>query len=113
MPKQRPPTLLELEFFRRVRKAREDADYTQEKIATLLHMKQDKYSKYENRSLMPHEYIWPFCIATHISADKLFANLPEDIPAQSRRVRRKKSAAKVHGLEVNGHIGQSVLDTED
>jgi DNA-binding XRE family transcriptional regulator len=40
-------------FLARVKQARKEADYSQEEIAELLGMKQDKYKQYEVRSFMP------------------------------------------------------------
>lgn len=59
-------------FTARVKLAREESKYTQNAIAELLGIKQDKYNKYEGRSLMPHKLIPAFCLACHISIDWLF-----------------------------------------
>jgi transcriptional regulator with XRE-family HTH domain len=53
-------------------KARTDSHFTQAEIAMLLGMTQTNYAKYENgrgkdpSSLLPHELIWPFCLACRV-----------------------------------------------
>ena len=59
------------EFLRRVREARNAVGYTQIEISDLLGIPQDKYKQYETRSMMPHELIPRFCLATRISTEWL------------------------------------------
>lgn len=65
------------DFCARTKKARKDAGYTQESIATLFEMDRDKYKQYEVRSPLPHYLIPRFCIATKVSPDWLFGWRPE------------------------------------
>jgi DNA-binding XRE family transcriptional regulator len=51
-------------FLARTAKARINAGYTQEEIALLLNVPQDKYKHYERRSFLPHHLVASFCVAT-------------------------------------------------
>lgn len=60
-------------FLARVRQARDARGYTQAEIAKLLNdMPQSKYEKYENRSLLPHDLVPLFCLATGVDVHWLF-----------------------------------------
>lgn len=59
-------------FLTRTAEARSKAGLTQEEIATLLNIPQDKYKHYEKRSLLPHYLVPAFCIATRIDPAWLF-----------------------------------------
>jgi transcriptional regulator with XRE-family HTH domain len=54
-------------FLRRTKEARERANFTQEQIARVLQIAQDRYKQYEVRSLLPHQLIGPFCAATRVT----------------------------------------------
>lgn len=65
-------TRFKVEFIGRTKEARLHAGLTQEKIATILRIKQDTYKQYETRSVLPHWHIAAFCAATHITEKWLF-----------------------------------------
>lgn len=76
-------------FTRRTAEARTKANLTQEEIAVLLNIPQDKYKHYEKRSLLPHYLIANFCIATRIEPSWLYglpAKRPTSIAPSSRKV---------------------------
>ena len=60
-------------FLGRVKAARETRFRTQEDLCEVLGMPQPKYSKYETRSLMPHQLIQRFCMACGVSMEWLIA----------------------------------------
>jgi hypothetical protein len=60
-------------FLGRVKAARELRYSTQEEIAEVLGMPQPKYSKYETRSLMPHQLLPRFCKACGVTMEWLIA----------------------------------------
>ena len=62
-------------FQQRMRAARERAGYTQAKMAALLNISQDKYAKYESRSLLPHRYVGRFCEVTDTECKFLFSSV--------------------------------------
>lgn len=74
-------------FIAAVKRARE-VKFTQEKIAELLDMPQDKYKQYESRSLLPHYLVSKFCIACGISPDDLYESAKQ--PAVAAKPRRRK-----------------------
>lgn len=80
-----PATEFKRGFTARVKEAREDSNYTQAGIADLLGIKQDKYNKYEGRSMMPHQMIPRFCTACGVTITWLFTGRQE----QARRVPRR------------------------
>lgn len=53
-------------FLRRTKEARAASGFTQEQLAKLLDMPQDKYKTYEVRSLLPHSLIERFCLITRV-----------------------------------------------
>lgn len=59
-------------FIARVRWARKARYETQEEIAGLLRIPQDKYKWYETKRFMPHELIASFCTATGVDAAWLY-----------------------------------------
>lgn len=76
-------------FTARIRAAREARGYTQADMARLLDpdMTQDKYKQYEGRSLLPHQYIERFCLATGVDERWLFSG------SQVRALSRIKRSA--------------------
>lgn len=60
-------------FQARLRAARKRANKNQREIAAVLQITQNQYRHYETRdkSLMPHNLILPFCLATNISVEWL------------------------------------------
>ena len=51
-------------FIARIRKTREQADYSPSKVAKFLGITEAAYNKYETRSVMPHYLIERFSIIT-------------------------------------------------
>jgi len=92
-----PATEFKNAFAKRTKQARIAAGYSQEDMATLLGMDQPKYSKYEKRSLLPHRYVEPFCLAARIEERWLFTGKgrgPAVIPADSARATRKSRSGE-------------------
>ncbi len=76
-------------FIRRVRQAREDANFTQAELAKILRIKQDKYKWYETSRLMPHQYIFTFCLACHVTIEWLYTDTAPHKRVSTRRKRIK------------------------
>lgn len=70
-------------FIKRVREARDGANYTQASIAKTLQISQDVYKQYETRSLLPHRLIGPFCAATRVSESWLITGQDSARPKRS------------------------------
>lgn len=66
-----PPSKFKKAFLARIKLAREGAGLTQVQMAERLGIPQDKYSKYEVRSFMPHELLSKFSEITGESLEKL------------------------------------------
>ena len=79
-------------FLRKTADARIKAGYTQEAIATLLNVPQDKYKHYEKRSLLPHHLIAAFCIATRTDPAWLFG-LPSKRPTSALAPKQQERLA--------------------
>jgi transcriptional regulator with XRE-family HTH domain len=78
----------EKEFLARTKLARERIPYTQEQIARILGISQGRYKQYETRTLLPHEFITPFCLACQISETWLFSGrgrAPASLPRAGSR----------------------------
>lgn len=89
------------EFAARVKEARERRPYTQEEIADLLGIPQDKYKHYEKRSMLPHHLIHRFCLLCGVDEAWLYtahglapagAERLVEIPKARRRKIRSKAA---------------------
>lgn len=59
-------------FIARTKAAREAKGLTQDQMARLLGLKQDRYKQYETRTMLPHELIPVFCFETGIAPRSLF-----------------------------------------
>jgi transcriptional regulator with XRE-family HTH domain len=101
MPKDPSKSAFKQRFTERVRWARIARDLTQEEIAELLSITQDKYKHYEGsrtvegRSYLPHDLVPKFCLATGVDAAWLFtekgrAPVLGEPPAEPARAPRKK-----------------------
>jgi len=74
-------------FLKRTIRAREYADLSQAELGKLLGgMAQNKYEKYENRSLLPHALIETFCLATGVRVEWLVTGKGEMARAPVRVV---------------------------
>lgn len=86
-------------FVLRTRWAREASGLKQDEIATLLQLDQPTYSKYEKRSMLPHRYMEPFCLACRVDLTWLIAEKgrgpltgrPEPKPTRPRTPPSKRS----------------------
>jgi len=58
-------------FMGRVAEARVARGWKQWQMAEALGIPQDQYKQYEGRSMMPHRYIWPFCMYANVSFEWL------------------------------------------
>lgn len=65
------PSKFKAAFHARIKLARQGAGLTQEEIAQRMGIRQDKYAKYETRSLMPHHLLSRFSELTREPLDKL------------------------------------------
>lgn len=90
MAKTKPVSDFKQQFMHRVAAARERADLTQDELAKLLGIDQDKYKNYEIRDFLPHPLVERFCIACRIDPIELFYDQPASRPPGQRR--RKKPA---------------------
>ncbi len=75
------------EFLERTIAAREGR-YTQQEMADLLGISQSRYSKWEIRTLVPHAFVGPFCVATGRSAGWLFG-VEGAVPKRRKRATRR------------------------
>lgn len=87
MGKTQPSSEFKAGFTAAVKAAREAKGLTQEQMATLLGLKQDRYKQYEGRTLMPHELIPIFCDETGADIARLFK------AARAAAAQRKKKFA--------------------
>lgn len=55
----------------RTKQAREASGLTQQAVASVLRIPQDRYKQYETRSPLPHEFIGPFCVLARITPEWL------------------------------------------
>jgi DNA-binding transcriptional regulator YiaG len=78
------------EFTQRVLSARVAAQLSQEQIAHVLQVPQPTYSKYEGRSLMPHRYMWTFCLACGVSVEWLVTGQGPGVPLVHKGPRRMR-----------------------
>jgi hypothetical protein len=87
MSKDPSATDFKAAFTARIRAAREARGYTQADMARLLDpdMTQDKYKQYEGRSLLPHQYIERFCLATGVDERWLFSGVQARSSSKIRR----------------------------
>lgn len=75
-------------FIQRTREARVRTGMTQEEIAKLLGIKQDRYKHYETNRPLPHELVLPFCAATEITPLELYGPM---IPLRARNPNQRAS----------------------
>jgi DNA-binding XRE family transcriptional regulator len=86
------------EFTQRVLSARVAAQLSQEQIAHVLQVPQPTYSKYEGRSLMPHRYMWTFCLTCGVSVEWLVTGQGPGVPLVHKgpkRMRRNTTRRRV------------------
>lgn len=92
-------------FVTRVAEARVARGWKQWQMAKALGIEQDQYKQYEGRSMMPHRYVWPFCMFANVSFEWLMTGegrrtVPEppatepDISPKPVKTRQRKPAAK-------------------
>lgn len=67
-----PASAYQAAFIERTRWARRASGLSQDEVAEGLGIEQTRYSKYETRSMLPHEFVPMFCLLTRIDADWLF-----------------------------------------
>ena len=68
-----------MEYYQRLRAAREDSDMSQTTLARQLGIKQQQYSDYETgKNEMPIRYLQKACIILNVSADWIL-NLPDNL----------------------------------
>lgn len=92
-------------FMKRVAEARVARGWKQWQMAEALDIPQDQYKQYETRGMMPHRYLWSFCMLANVSFEWLMTGkgrraVPEpprvepDIQPKLKKARRSKPAAK-------------------
>lgn len=75
-------------FMEATQALRERAGFTQEEIATVLRMQQDKYKQYESRTPLPHYLVTAFCLACRVEPSRLYNDADKALAK-----RRRTSAA--------------------
>lgn len=91
MPNDLTASAFKEQFIARTKQARE-ARYTQQQMAAILEMPQDKYKTYETRSFLPYRHIERFCIACGVTPAWLFSR--QEMPtARPTRQQRRRTAA--------------------
>ena len=69
----------------RIKDLREDADLTQQDLASYLHIKQNTYSQYENRKRqLPLEILIRLAEFYHVSTDYILGLTDVDVPYPRR-----------------------------
>lgn len=83
-------------FTARTKAARKARGFTQEQMADLLGMPQDRYKQYEGRTPLPHFLISRFCLITGVDVEWMFtgrsaaAAAPQPRPARKVKAPRKQ-----------------------
>ena len=89
------------EFAERVKLARENAGFTQETMARLLHISQPTYSKYEGgrgndpASMLPHRMMLDFCDICRVSVEWLLSGEQRGASAAPFSFRPRRKATRV------------------
>jgi hypothetical protein len=73
------PSQLRRDFIARVKKARMDSGKKPIEVAADLGVALDTYLRWENRALLPHHMIWPFCRSTGTDPVLLLSGSPLDL----------------------------------
>lgn len=68
-------------FKERVAQARTARGWKQWQMAEALGIPQDKYKQYESRGLLPHRFIWRFCMFAHVNPEWLLTGYGKRAPA--------------------------------
>ena len=91
--KNKPLTQFEKEFIARVRTARKRRFTTVENLLEAMGYagEQPRFSKYESRTVLPHEFIAQFCAATGVSIPWLFTGKEMDIEVEPLPETRKRT----------------------
>jgi DNA-binding XRE family transcriptional regulator len=84
MPSFQSSTEYKADFIARTKQARQATGMTQDELAGLLGIKQDRYKQYETRSMLPHEYVERFCLACTVTTEWLFTGKGRAPRARSR-----------------------------
>jgi len=67
-----------MQYYKRIKNTREDKDYTQKEIATILKTSQSYYAQYENgHRKLPIEHLITLCKFYNLSADYLLGIIDE------------------------------------
>lgn len=67
-----------MQYYKRIKNTREDKDYTQKEIATILKTSQSYYAQYENgHRKLPIEHLITLCKFYNLSADYLLGLIDE------------------------------------
>lgn len=70
-----------MQYYKRIKNTREDKDYTQKEIATILKTSQSYYAQYENgHRKLPIEHLITLCKFYNLSADYLLGIINDPRP---------------------------------